>query len=598
MKAIMVMFDSLNRKYLPQYGADFNTLPNFQRLQDRSITFDTCYGGSMPCMPARREMHTGRYNFLHRSWSPLEPFDDSIPEMLKNNGVYTHLVTDHGHYWEDGGATYHNRFSTYEFFRGQEGDPWKGQVKDPEIPDTVNWRAGAAWRQDWINREYMQTKEQHSQYQTVEAGVEFIETNKAEDNWFVQIECFDPHEPFFSYDEHKERRPHTYDGDHFDWPDYRRVVEDEQTVNHVREEYNALLTFCDDSLGRVLDTMDANNMWEDTMLIVCTDHGLMIGERGWFGKNIQPWYDETIHTPLFIYDPRNVAAGERRESLVQTVDFGPTLLGYFGVDLTDDMRGKDLAPVIANDEPVRESGLFGMFGGHTCVTDGKVVYMRACATPQNQPLFNHTLMPMHMNTLMSVEELSKSELIDPLPFTKGAPVLKLPAGSWGSPVAFGTLLYDLETDPDELEPLRDPELELRMIRLMVDAMVANEAPESQFERMGLPLTSDAVTEEHLLIEKQWAQVQSGLQQALPAEEFPKDRLGVHTPISELFENPAVKGMLTQALPIPAGMMSRLGSMTLWQMSVMNPAMGEQALKGLDMGIQQAVAAGAAAGQPA
>ena len=80
-------------------------------------------------MPARREMHTGRHNFLHRSWGPLEPFDDSIPEMLAESaGVHTHKCTDHYHYWEDGGATYHNRYSTYDLVRGQEGDLWKGQV--------------------------------------------------------------------------------------------------------------------------------------------------------------------------------------------------------------------------------------------------------------------------------------------------------------------------------------------------------------------------------------------------------------------------------------------------------------------------------------
>ncbi len=42
----------------------------------------------MPCIPARREQHTGRYNFLHRGWGPLESFDDSLPELLKKNGVY------------------------------------------------------------------------------------------------------------------------------------------------------------------------------------------------------------------------------------------------------------------------------------------------------------------------------------------------------------------------------------------------------------------------------------------------------------------------------------------------------------------------------
>lgn len=98
MKAIMLIFDSLNRHMLPPYGCDWVHAPNFERLAARSITFDNAYVGSMPCIPARRELHTGRYNFLHRSWGPLEPFDDSMPQLLKDHGVHTHLVSDHGHY--------------------------------------------------------------------------------------------------------------------------------------------------------------------------------------------------------------------------------------------------------------------------------------------------------------------------------------------------------------------------------------------------------------------------------------------------------------------------------------------------------------------
>ncbi|QAY71639.1 sulfatase-like hydrolase/transferase [Xylanimonas protaetiae] len=97
MRAIMLMFDTLNRRYLPLDGSTEVNAPHFERLARETVTFDTCYAGSMPCMPARREIHTGRYNFLHRSWGPLRPFDDSVPEILSKAGVYTHLVTDHYH---------------------------------------------------------------------------------------------------------------------------------------------------------------------------------------------------------------------------------------------------------------------------------------------------------------------------------------------------------------------------------------------------------------------------------------------------------------------------------------------------------------------
>ncbi|SPT50160.1 sulfatase-like hydrolase/transferase [Actinomadura madurae] len=202
------------------------------------------------------------------------------------------------------------------------------------------------------------------------------------------------------------------------------MLETPEQVQHLRYEYTALLSMCDHSLGRVLDTMDELGLWDDTFLIVCTDHGFLLGEQGWWGKNLVPWYDETIHTPLFIWDPRSGVRGERRRSLVQTIDFAPTLLEFFGLNPPPDMQGVPLRETIAADTPVREAGLFGAFGGHVSVTDGRYVYMRACAAPDNRPLAEHTLMPTHMRARFRPEELRGAELAGPLPFTKGVPVLR------------------------------------------------------------------------------------------------------------------------------------------------------------------------------
>jgi arylsulfatase A-like enzyme len=547
MKAIVVMFDTLNRRFLPPYGADWVHAPNFTRLAERTATFDNCYAGSMPCMPARREIHTGRYNFLHRSWGPLEPFDDSVPEILKSHGVYAHLTTDHQHYWEDGGATYHSRYNTFEFFRGQEGDSWKGQVADPRPPDDLKAMKHGLWRQDWINRQYLADEADHPQTATFDAGLDFLRTNHAQDRWFLQIETFDPHEPFFSYARHKKHYPHDYDGPHFDWPDYKQVLETPEQVQHVRYEYSSLLSMCDHSLGRVLDAMDTYELWDDTMLIVCTDHGFLLGEHGWWGKNVQPWYDETIHTPLFVWDPRSRIAGQRRESLVQTIDFGPTLLEFFGIDRTPDMLGQPLASVVATDRPVRDAGLFGAFGGHVSVTDGRYVYMRAPADARNQPLAEHTLMPTHMRGRFRPDELRDAELIAPLSFSKGVPVLRTPGYTMSNPYAFGTLLFDLAIDPEQQQPLLDDDLELTMARLLVDQLRAADAPPEQYVRLGLPETGN-VGEEHLLVRKQWPQVESSRQRPLRREDFPAGPASVNIPIRELLADPQAMVVLRRHAP--------------------------------------------------
>ncbi len=116
MKTVFLLFDTLNRHSLGPYGGV--STPNFERLARRSVTFDKHYVGSLPCMTARRDMHAGRMHFLHRSWGPLEPYDDSFVRMLGENGTYTHLSTDHMHYFREGGATYHTCFTTYDFIRG------------------------------------------------------------------------------------------------------------------------------------------------------------------------------------------------------------------------------------------------------------------------------------------------------------------------------------------------------------------------------------------------------------------------------------------------------------------------------------------------
>jgi len=527
-RAVMVMFDSLNRRMLPAFGGDEAVTPHFDRLAGKAVAFDNCYGGSMPCMPARREMHTGRYNFLHRSWGPLEPFDDSVPEMLVRAGVYTHLVTDHQHYWEDGGATYHNRYSTYELIRGQEGDRWKGHVEPPPRGDTLNGE-NFMTVQDRVNRLYMEDEADHTQTRTVDAGLHFIDTNHSADKWFLQIECFDPHEPFFTYNTYRELYGAAApDGPEFDWPSYRRVIEDDRGIARARQNYLALLSQCDSSLGRVLDAFDRYGLWEDTLLIVCTDHGFFLGERGWWGKSVLPWYDETIHTPLFVWDPREPREGEHRDGLVQTIDFGPTLLDYFDVPATPDMQGSPLVELIRDPSATGRSGaLFGSHGGHVSVTDGRFVYMRSCDRPDNTPLVEYTVMPTHMRARFAPEELQGAELAPPFGFTKGVPLLRVPGHAMGSPARYGTQLFDLKTDPHQSSPLVDDELELRMAGLLVGSMRDNEAPADQFERLGLP-AEGPVGREHLRAERDHAVATSSMTHAARRGDF-----GAESPINAL-----------------------------------------------------------------
>ena len=493
MKIIMVMYDSLNRLWLQPYGSQETATPNFNRLAEKSVTFNRCYVGSMPCMPARRELHTGRDNFLHRSWGPLEPFDDSMSELLSQNGIYTHLATDHYHYFEDGGATYHTRYNSWEGFRGQEGDGFMPLVRPDDLPATRNYFADTAGRwveQDLINRRFMKTPEDQPQNKTFAAGLNFLRHNHSKDQWFLQIETFDPHEPFFTIpDSDKENGQYT--GPLYDWPPYRSLNEEDSTgdIKHIRAGYRALLGMCDDNLGRILDFMDAHDMWEDTMLIVCTDHGFLLSEHNQWAKCHCPFYEEVSHTPLFIWDPRSRQQGKRADSLVQTIDLPATILDFFHIPLPSDMQGYPLRQVIEQDEPVRHGALFGLHGGQVNCTDGRYVYMRS-PVPGNTPLYQYTLMPTRhggRRAFFSGEELESLTLSDPLSFTKGLRVMRTtPLPKKEGQHQYPTALYDLQNNPGQLAPISDPATEADMIRLMSELMARHGAPAEQWERLGIP----------------------------------------------------------------------------------------------------------------
>lgn len=496
MRAIMVMYDSLRRDLLPCYGGGID-LPNFRRLAEKTVVFDKSYVCSLPCMPARRELHTGRPNLLHRSWSPIEPFDDSMPELLKEAGIHTHLVSDHFHYTQDGGATYHERYSSWEMFRGQENDKWKYDLSNhgdefaPSIFGTDRligtirgMRQKGGW-QNSANRAPAHGDEAlYPQTKTFDGGMEFLETNVNHDNWFLQVETFDPHEPF---DVPDSFNVNWFDPDSQsvpDWPPYAPSKETPEFTEQVRRRYYGLMQFCDKSLGRVLDFMDEHDMWKDTMLIVNTDHGFFNGEHDWWGKGPMPDYQELVNTPLFIWDPRSRVSGVHSDALVQTIDLAPTLLEFFNQPIPKDMLGKPLKDAIASSAPVHDYAVFGYYGGAINITDGRYKLMHAVVNPAEQ-LYEYTQMPTHMNKRFSMEEMRTMELGRPFDFTKGAPTMRIiPDRVLYHDKLKEDLLFDLENDPGETAPIQDEAVRQRLLSALEQQLRLQDAPVEQFIRYG------------------------------------------------------------------------------------------------------------------
>ena len=440
----------------------------------------------MPCMPARRELHTGKYNFLNRGWGPLEPFDESCIEILSKNGIYTHLVTDHTHYFEDGGATYHNRYDSYESFRGQEGDRWvpRGEA-DVSVNSCKLNKVNISATQHLANRTRIRTEEEMPSVRCVAAGLDFLDHHHDRDNWFLQIECFDPHEPFFVPDQYRELYDCGDSHDAFNFPAYGPVEDKytEEEIRRLRKEYCALLSMCDAQLGRLLDKMDEHDMWKDTLFIVNTDHGFFLGEHDFIGKNFPPMYDEVIHTPFFIHDPRLPQAEGRRNSVAQTVDIAPTLLSFFGLAFETETDGKDLYDAVKEDGKIHNTILFGIHGSQVNLYDGRYCYMKS-SVDSSLPVYQETLMPTNMRGFIGSECMDKAELVDGGRYSNGHKVLRIPITSMYERLKLRTALYDKKEDPEQQHPLEDEGLIREMDEKLKAAMEAVDAPEWQFERMG------------------------------------------------------------------------------------------------------------------
>ncbi len=524
MRTIFVLFDSLNRLALGAYGGQAIATPNFDRFAERAVTFDKHYVGSLPCIPARRDMHTGRLNFMHRHWGPLEPFDESFAKILSGNGVYTHLVSDHLHYFEEGGWGYANAFDSWDFIRGQEYDPVKAMVAPPidryrekfdprHYPlDTLSEGTitrGASDKTAWkrsraaISRDFLKEESDFPTAKCFSAALEFLDLNAQADDWFLQLECFDPHEPFVAPERFQDAYRTGYNGRILDWPLYEKVSNSPEEIAAIRGNYAALVAMCDEYFGKLLDHFDAHDLWNDTCLILSTDHGFLLSEHDWWGKNRMPYYEEISHIPLMIWHPGNAGqSGERRASLTQTPDLMPTILDIHQCPVPPSVTGASLLPLLAKDAPVRDNIVLGMFAGPVCVNDGRYSYFRYPEDLSGENLNIYTLMPAHMTSLFGIGELKTSELAGPFDFTKGAPLLKIrldPAntqtGNDGQTLEdCETALFDLDADPMQKHPLKDEATTARLAACIVEHFDRHDAPPELYGHFGLTGGRNASTE--------------------------------------------------------------------------------------------------------
>jgi arylsulfatase A-like enzyme len=514
---IVVLLDSLNRHFLDCY-LDTDTqaarrratgvgawaelepvaTPNIDRLARRSVRFDRHWSGSLPCMPARHDLLVGALDFLWRPWGSIEVWEDAITFELRRAGVTTMLVSDHPHLFETGGENYHADFTAWSYLRGHEGDPWRtrpdpswtGAPALPAAPGVVHHHYDES-------RTWFRAEADFPGARTMQAAEEWLRTSaRAHDRFLLFVDEFDPHEPFDTPEPWASRYDGEWKGPRLIWPPYStqtmakaRLQPNE--ARQIRANYQSKLAMIDHWFGRVLDQLDAQHLWDDTAVVLCTDHGHYLGERDAFGKPGIPIWSDLGNTPLLIawpgVEPRAV------DALTTNVDLHATLADAFGVQPAHRTHGRSLVPVIEGaTDSVRDHLLLGMWGRHVQVVERDRHYARAPAA-DNFPL---AMWSNRWSTMPTGAEmrLPRPDRRAELTYMPGSdvPVIRQPFAPgdllpfWAYGVKAGDhLLHDLDGDPWQTENRAGTAAEADAIDRLRAALDEVEAPAEQYERLGV-----------------------------------------------------------------------------------------------------------------
>lgn len=377
MNVVCILLDTLRRDHLGSYGNEWIETPNLDRLASDGAKFENCYLGSYPCMPARQDLWTGELNFLRRGWSPLEHDQDDLITLLRQNNKPSMLVTDHYHLWQYGSGNYHFGFNGVEMIRGQERDNW---ITNPDIPiqyPASSEKLNRDWESYARNTAHFQKEEDYFAAQVFQKSMDWVEQNRNLKDFFLMIDCFDPHEPFDPPPGYVEKYDPDYKGDAVIWPktgttEYLSTEE----LNHIHALYCGEVTYVDHWFGKFYDKLESLGLLDNTMVIVTSDHGFLFGEHDWLGKHARILYQDIARTPLIIRSP-TIKPGTTYNELVQMPDLTPTILQALGVVPSNEMHGKSLHPIwnqeIMQDDEIRSRTeiIFGVYGGPVYCTDGE-----------------------------------------------------------------------------------------------------------------------------------------------------------------------------------------------------------------------------------
>lgn len=372
---VVVVMDSLRADHV--YGKRARTAA-MDRVARQGVRFVNAHPEGMPTIPARRAIMSGRRTYPFRGWRPR--WDDLPPQpgwepvgsdgemwtgALGRAGWTTGYVTDNPHLLLPVHRGFRRKFDRVELVEGQvpvrRRPPRRPSSREiarylpRELRGTTSERRMANYLA--LNPRNRR-EEDYNAAKVFREGMGWIEWARTRQPFALVIDSFDAHEPWDAprrlVDMYGPPGPGGIEPiQPFSTPAdrVRDVNLTQRMLRRMRQLYAAEVTLVDVWLGRFLDRLENLGLAENTLLVLVSDHGVLLGERGWVGKKFTEMYDELTHVPLIMRHPRGRVRGRSSGYLASTHDIGPTVLSSLGVDEPRGMDGVDLSPVLRGRQP-------------------------------------------------------------------------------------------------------------------------------------------------------------------------------------------------------------------------------------------------------
>jgi arylsulfatase A-like enzyme len=355
---ILIVTDTFRKDHLGCYGADWMHTPHLDRFAERSVRFKNYYPANFPTVPNRYDLMTGRFTFHDTQWEPLRDDEVVLPEILGANGYISMHIADAPHCLSPG-MNFQRGFTGWDLIRGQESDPCWTTDETGELPcDLSKIREGKRIISHILqNTATWRSESDTFVAQTMRRSATWLEKNRNQDNFFLYIDTFDPHEPWMAPQYYVDMYDPGYTGQKVIYPRYRKAdYLTRREMKHMRAQYAAECTLVDRWIGHLMATVESLKLFEDTVVMITSDHGFLLGEHDLVGKLLfdsddptkrrtYHFYEELIATPLLISAP-GALQGKHSLAMCSTPDIMATVLDYAGVEPPAKVQGKSLRPVL------------------------------------------------------------------------------------------------------------------------------------------------------------------------------------------------------------------------------------------------------------